>query len=123
MRNDYKDLTAKIEFSLSVPIELMNAKYPVDIDKDEAAILKDCMKPCDKGSMSESDCERLYTQEVRLQEPFKCELDKYKISEAVINKTNCSLTNPELYDTIVEKLTLKLDIDIFQLQVKKLQLK
>lgn len=122
MRNDYKDLTAKIKFSLSVPIELMDADYPVDIDKDEAAILKDCMKPCDKGTMSESDCERLYAQEVRLQEPFKCELDKYKISEAVITQTNCSLTNPELCDTIIEKLTLSLSIDIFQLQVKKLDL-
>lgn len=122
MRNDYKDLTAKIEFSFSVPIELDGADFPVDIDKDEAAVLKDCMKPCDKGTMSESDCERFYTQSVHLQEPFKCELDNYKISEAVINKTSCTLTNPDLFDTIVEKLTLNFNISIFQLQVKKLQL-
>lgn len=122
MRNDYKDITAKINFNFSVPIKLENAELVGEVDDDEFAILKDCMKPCDKGTISESDCERLHSQSVRLQEPFTCELEKYDISEAVINKTKHECTDENLFDTIVEKLAIKLNIDIFQLQVKKLEM-
>ncbi len=115
MRNDYRDLTAKINFNFSVPIDL-DANIVTPVTETERAILKDCMKPCDKGTMSESDCERLFSQEVVLQEPFSCELDRYTINEAVINKTNCSLTNEDLFDTVVEKLNLNLVISIFQLR-------
>ena len=55
-------------------------------------------------------------QAVVLQEPFSCELDRYTINEAVISKTNCSLTNEDLFDTVVEKLNLNLVISIFQLR-------
>ena len=115
MRNDYRDLTAKINFNFSVPIDL-DANIVTPVTETERAILKDCMKPCDKGTMSESDCERLFSQEVVLQEPFSCELDRYTINEAVISKTNCSLTNEDLFDTVVEKLNLNLVISIFQLR-------
>ncbi|EHK2365650.1 DUF7852 domain-containing protein [Clostridium perfringens] len=115
MRNDYRDLTAKINFNFSVPIDL-DANIVTPVTETERAILKDCMKPCDKGTMSESDCERLFSQEVVLQEPFSCELDRYTINEAVINKTSCSLTNEDLFDTVVEKLNLNLVISIFQLR-------
>ena len=120
MRNDYRDLTAKINFNFSVPITLTNANVVTPVTEKERAILKDCMKPCDKGTMSESDCERLFSQEVVLQEPFSCELDNYNIREAVISKTNCSLTNEELFDTVVEKSNLNLVISIFQLRPVKL---
>ncbi|HFE9685885.1 TPA: hypothetical protein ACGA33_001622 [Clostridium perfringens] len=116
MRNDYKDLTAKLNFNFSVPITLTNANIVTPVAKTERAILKDCMKPCDKGTMSESDCERFFSQSVVLQEPFSCELDSYNISEAVINKTSCSFTNENLFDTVVEKLNLNLVISIFQLR-------
>lgn len=116
MRNDYRDLTAKINFNFSVPIEDLNAIIAAPVTETERAILKDCMKPCDSGTMSESDCERLFSQEVVLQEPFSCELNSYNINEAVISKTNCSLTNEELFDTVVEKLNLNLVISIFQLR-------
>ncbi|MDM0447301.1 hypothetical protein QTH04_09520 [Clostridium perfringens] len=116
MRNDYRDLTAKINFNFSVPIEDLNASIAAPVTETERAILKDCMKPCDSGTMSESDCERLFSQEVVLQEPFSCELNSYNINEAVISKTNCSLTNEELFDTVVEKLNLNLVISIFQLR-------
>ncbi|MDM0449832.1 hypothetical protein QTG88_09820 [Clostridium perfringens] len=116
MRNDYRDLTAKINFNFSVPIEDLNAIIAAPVTETERAILKDCMKPCDKGTMSESDCERLFSQEVVLQEPFSCELNSYNINEAVISKTNCSLTNEDLFDTVVEKLNLNLVISIFQLR-------
>ena len=115
MRNDYRDLTAKINFNFSVPIDL-DANIVTPVTETERAILKDCMKPCDKGTMSESDCERLFSQAVILQEPFSCELDRYTINEAVINKTSCSLTNEDLFDTVVEKLNLNLVISIFQLR-------
>ena len=115
MRNDYRDLTAKINFNFSVPIDL-DANIVTPVTETERAILKDCMKPCDKGTMSESDCERLFSQAVVLQEPFSCELDRYTINEAVISKTNCSLTNEDLFDTVVEKLNLNLVISIFQLR-------
>ena len=115
MRNDYRDLTAKINFNFSVPIDL-DANIVTPVTETVRAILKDCMKPCDKGTMSESDCERLFSQEVVLQEPFSCELDRYTINEAVISKTNCSLTNEDLFDTVVEKLNLNLVISIFQLR-------
>ncbi len=120
MRNDYRDLTAKINFNFSVPIDLMRANIVTPVTETERAILKDCMKPCDKGTMSESDCERLFSQEVVLQEPFSCELDRYTINEAVINKTSCSLTNEDLFDTVVEKLNLNLVISIFQLRPVKI---
>ncbi|MCX0374871.1 hypothetical protein LI058_15485 [Clostridium perfringens] len=120
MRNDYRDLTAKINFNFSVPIDLMRANIVTPVTETERAILKDCMKPCDKGTMSESDCERLFSQEVVLQEPFSCELDRYTINEAVINKTSCSLTNEDLFDTVVEKLNLNLVISIFQLRPVRL---
>ncbi|MGL4570733.1 MAG: hypothetical protein ACRCVJ_06690 [Clostridium sp.] len=123
MRNDYRDLTAKIKFSFSVPIDLDNANIAYPVKDNERAILKDCMKPCDRGSISESDCERIHCQSVELQEPFTCELDKYEICEAVISKTSCRDTNANLFDTLVEKLTLKLNISIFQLQTKKVQIK
>lgn len=116
MRNDYRDLTAKINFNFSVPITLTNANVVTPVTETERALLKDCMKPCDKGTMSESDCERLFSQAVVLQEPFSCELDRYTINEAVISKTNCSLTNEDLFDTVVEKLNLNLVISIFQLR-------
>ncbi|PVE16771.1 hypothetical protein DDA98_05815 [Clostridium perfringens] len=118
MRNDYRDLTAKINFNFSVTItlNLTNANIAAPVTETERAILKDCMKPCDKGTMSESDCERLFSQSVVLQEPFSCELDRYTINEAVINKTSCSLTNEDLFDTVVEKLNLNLVISIFQLR-------
>ena len=119
MRNDYRDLTAKINFNFSVPIDL-DANIVTPVTETERAILKDCMKPCDKGTMSESDCERLFSQEVVLQEPFSCELDRYTINEAVISKTNCSLTNENLFDTVVEKLNLNLVISIFQLRPVRL---
>ncbi|CUO04432.1 DUF7852 domain-containing protein [Clostridium perfringens] len=119
MRNDYRDLTAKINFNFSVPIDL-DANIVTPVTETERAILKDCMKPCDKGTMSESDCERLFSQEVVLQEPFSCELDRYTINEAVISKTNCSLTNEDLFDTVVEKLNLNLVISIFQLRPVRL---
>ncbi|SQB35649.1 Uncharacterised protein [Clostridium perfringens] len=119
MRNDYRDLTAKINFNFSVPIDL-DANIVPPVTETERAILKDCMKPCDKGTMSESDCERLFSQEVVLQEPFSCELDRYTINEAVISKTNCSLTNENLFDTVVEKLNLNLVISIFQLRPVRL---
>ncbi|XZM79006.1 DUF7852 domain-containing protein [Clostridium perfringens] len=115
MRNDYRDLTAKINFNFSVTIDL-DANIVTPVTETERALLKDCMKPCDKGTMSESDCERLFSQEVVLQEPFSCELDRYTINEAVISKTNCSLTNEDLFDTVVEKLNLNLVISIFQLR-------
>lgn len=115
MRNDYRDLTAKINFNFSVPIDL-DANIVTPVTETERALLKDCMKPCDKGTMSESDCERLFSQAVVLQEPFSCELDRYTINEAVISKTNCSLTNEDLFDTVVEKLNLNLVISIFQLR-------
>ncbi|GAA0070859.1 hypothetical protein UT300003_23830 [Clostridium sardiniense] len=121
MRNDYNDLTAKVKFNFSVPIKLEDADLAENIKNKETAILKDCMKPCDKGSLSESDCERIHYQSVELQEPFTCELDKYQISEAVISKTACNTTDPDLFDTVVEKLTLKLNISIFQLQTKKIE--
>ncbi|WP_300258029.1 hypothetical protein [Clostridium sp.] len=117
MRNEYKDLTAKINFNFSVPINLTGAKIVDSVSSEERALLKDCMKPCDKGTMSESDCERLFSQSVELQEPFSCELNSYTINEAVISKTNCSCTNEELFDTVVEKLNLNLVISIFQLQL------
>lgn len=120
MKNDYKDLTAKIKFDFCVPIELEDAVISHPTIDYESALLKTCMKPCDSGTMSESDCEKLHCQAVHLQEPFTCELDEYKISEAVITKSRCANTNPNLFDTVVEKLTLKLEINIFQLQVKKL---
>ena len=116
MRNDYRDLTAKINFNFSVPITLTNANVVTPVTETERALLKDCMKPCDKGTMSESDCERLFSQAVVLQEPFSCELNSYNINEAVISKTNCSLTNEDLFDTVVEKLNLNLVISIFQLR-------
>ncbi|EHK2327537.1 hypothetical protein KCK52_001339 [Clostridium perfringens] len=116
MRNDYRDLTAKINFNFSVPITLTNANVVTPVTETERALLKDCMKPCDNGTMSESDCERLFSQAVVLQEPFSCELDRYTINEAVISKTNCSLTNEDLFDTVVEKLNLNLVISIFQLR-------
>lgn len=122
MRNNYRDLTAKVKFNFSVPIRLDDADLADNVKNKETAILKDCMKPCDKGSMSESDCERIHYQSVELQEPFTCELDKYQISEAVINKSSCSSTDPDLFDTVVEKLTLKLNISIFQLQTKKIEI-
>lgn len=117
MRNDYRDLTAKINFNFSVPITLTNANIVTPVTETERALLKDCMKPCDKGTMSESDCERLFSQAVVLQEPFSCELDRYTINEAVISKTNCSLTNEDLFDTVVEKLNLNLVISIFNLDL------
>ena len=120
MRNDYRDLTAKINFNFSVPIEDLNASIAAPVTETERAILKDCMKPCDKGTMSESDCERLFSQAVVLQEPFSCELNSYNINEAVISKTNCSLTNEDLFDTVVEKLNLNLVISIFQLRPVRL---
>lgn len=116
MRNDYKDLTAKINFNFSVNINLNNANIVTPVTDTERAILKDCMKPCDKGTLSESDCERLFSQTVVLQEPFSCELDRYTINEAVISKNNCALTNRDLFDTVVEKLNLNLVISIFQLR-------
>lgn len=116
MRNEYKDLTAKINFSFSVPVTLTNANIVLPVADTERALLKDCMGPCDKGTMSESDCERLFSQTVILQEPFTCELDRYTINEAVISKSNCSLTDKELFDTVVEKLNLNLVISIFQLR-------
>ncbi|WP_415349178.1 hypothetical protein [Clostridium perfringens] len=116
MRNDYRDLTAKINFNFSVPVTLTNANIVTPVTETERALLKDCMKPCDKGTMSESDCERLFSQAVVLQEPFSCELDRYTINEAVISKTNCSLANEDLFDTVVEKLNLNLVISIFQLR-------
>ena len=116
MRNDYKDLTAKINFNFSVPITLTNANIVNPTNEVERAILKDCMQPCDNGTIGESDCERLFSQEVVLQEPFSCELDRYTINEAVISKTNCSLTNENLFDTIIEKLNINLVISIFQLR-------
>lgn len=122
MRNNYRDLTAKVKFNFSVPIKLDDADLADNVKNKETAILKDCMKPCDKGSMSESDCERIHYQSVELQEPFTCELDKYQISEAVINKSSCATTDPDLFDTVVEKLTLQLKISIFQLQTKKIEI-
>lgn len=116
MRNDYKDLTAKLNFNFSVPITLTNANIANPVNTTESAILKDCIKPCDSGTISESDCERLFSQTVVLQEPFSCELDRYNISEAVINKNKCSFTNENLFDTVVEKLNLNLVISIFQLR-------
>ncbi|WP_419748980.1 hypothetical protein ACNULB_06185 [Clostridium perfringens] len=115
MRNYYRDLTAKINFNFSVTIDL-DANIVTPVTETERALLKDCMKPCDNGTMSESDCERLFSQEVVLQEPFSCELDRYTINEVVISKTNCSLTNEDLFDTVVEKLNLNLVISIFQLR-------
>ena len=103
-------------FNFSVPITLTNANVVTPVTETERALLKDCMKPCDNGTMSESDCERLFSQAVVLQEPFSCELDRYTINEAVISKTNCSLTNEDLFDTVVEKLNLNLVISIFQLR-------
>lgn len=116
MRNDYKDLTAKVNFSFSVPLTLTNANIVAPTTDTERAILKNCMGPCDNGTMSESDCERLFSETVVLQEPFSCELDRYTINEAVISKTNCSLTNKDLFDTVVEKLNLNLVISVFQLR-------
>lgn len=120
MRNDYRDLTAKLNFNFSVPIKNLNVNIVDHVNKKEIAILKDCMKPCDSGTMSESDCERIFSQSVALQEPFSCELDKYTINEAVINKTSCSFTNENLFDTVVEKLNLNLVISIFQLRPVRL---
>ncbi|MDQ0148261.1 hypothetical protein ACFO6R_03075 [Eubacterium multiforme] len=115
-RNDYNDLTAKIKFDFAVPVTLSRVILATPATVDQRAIFKDCHKQCDSGTISESDCEKIYSQNVQLQEPFTCELNSYSINEAFISKVTCDEDDTNLFDTIVEKLNLNLNISIFQLQ-------
>lgn len=119
IRNDYNDLTAKIKFDFAVPVTLSNLVQipPTPNTINERSVFKDCHKQCDSGTISESDCEKLYSQTIALQEPFTCRLNNYAINEALISKTTCENDEDNtLFDTIVEKVNLTLNISIYQIQ-------
>ena len=115
IKNDYKDLTAKLNFHMTVPVVLTGDIKPSDATVENGSYFVDCMKPCDSGVIGELPCEKYYKQTVVLNEGFKCELEEYSISESVILKKESCETEWQ-YDTIVEKLELSLSIAILQNQ-------
>lgn len=115
IKNEYKDLTAKLDFHFTIPVKLEGVCNIFNPPIDEGSFFVDCMEPCDKGSSGELHCEKFYKQTVFLNEPFKFELEEYSITESVILKKESHETHWN-YDTILEKLELSLKIAILQNQ-------
>ena len=116
MKNTYNDLTAKVKFDFANPITITGAQVESSPNMVETAYLNNCIDVCDKGSVSQADCQRYYTQTVTINEPYKYELDSYTINETVFMKNECNEEN-SLYDTVTEKLVLVLNISVYQYQV------
>ena len=81
----------------------------------ETSYLNNCIEVCDKGSVSQADCQRYFTQTVTINEPYQYELDSYSINETVLMKNKCN-EDSILYDTVTEKLLLVLNISVYQYQ-------
>lgn len=115
MRNSYNDLTAKVAFDFSNPITITGAQVNASPNMIETSYLNNCIDVCDKGSVSQADCQRYFTQTVTINEPYQYELDSYSINETVLMKNKYNEEN-ELYDTVTEKLVLVLNISVYQYQ-------
>ncbi len=116
MRNNYNDLTAKIRFDFANPITITGQEVTASPNMVETAYLNNCIDVCDRGSVSQADCQRYYTQTVTINEPYRYELDSYTINESVFMKNECN-EESSLYDTVTEKLILTLVISVYQYQV------
>lgn len=116
MSNNLNDITAKVRFDFANPITITGAAVTASPNMVETSYLNNCIKVCDRGSVSQADCQRYYTQTVTINEPYKYELDSYTINETVFMDNRCDETS-DLYDTITEKLLLTLTISVYQYQV------
>lgn len=115
VKNHYKDLTAKLDFHFTIPVDIQGCSNKLNPPVDNGSYFVDCMKPCDQGSSGELHCEKYYRQHVHLNEGFKCELESYTISESVFLKKESCETDWR-YDTILEKLELTLCMAVLQTQ-------
>lgn len=116
MTNTLNDITAKVKFDFANPITLAGQDVTASPNMVETAYLNNCTAVCDRGSVSQADCKRYYTQTVTINEPYQYELDSYTINETVFMSNRCDETS-NLYDTITEKLLLNLTISVYQYQV------
>lgn len=115
MKNTYNDITAKVKFDFSNPITITGAQVEASPNMVETSYLNNCIEVCDKGSVSQADCQKYFTQTVTINEPYQYELDSYSINETVLMKNKCN-EDSILYDTVTEKLLLVLNISVYQYQ-------